>query len=100
MDFFDGICELGLLVECEAVLGGYLENAANGAAMVEIAAKVKQFNKRALFICDPLMGDNDRIYVKCYIVNFYKNNAIGLSDVILPNAFEAYLINSADLLEV
>ena len=100
LDFFDGICELGLLVECEAVLGGYLENAANGAAMVEIAAKVKQFNKRALFICDPVMGDNDRIYVKGDIVNFYKNNAIGLADVILPNAFEAYLLTGVEVTDI
>lgn len=100
LDLFNGIHSLGLLNKCVAVLGGYLGNAGNGPALVHAVRKTREENKRALFICDPVMGDNDRVYVNGDIVSFYKNRAISVADIILPNAFEASLLTGISVTNV
>ena len=54
---FEGIAELGVLPRCDAVLSGYLGQAETGAVLLDIVARVKEANPRALFCCDPVMGD-------------------------------------------
>ena len=100
LDLFNGIRSLGLLNKCVAVLGGYLGNAENGAALVHAVCKTREENKRALFICDPVMGDNGRIYVDGDIVSFYSNRAMSMADIILPNAFEASLLTGISVTDV
>ena len=100
LNLFNGIHSLGLLKKCVAVLGGYLGNAENGPAMVHAVIKTREENKRALFVCDPVMGDNGRIYVNGDIVSFYKNRAVSLADIVLPNAFEASLLTGISVTDV
>ena len=100
LDLFNGIHSLGLLNKCVAVLGGYLGNAENGPALVHAVRKTREENKRALFVCDPVMGDNGRIYVDGDIVSFYTNRAMNIADIILPNAFEASLLTGISVTNV
>ena len=100
LDLFNGIHSQGLLNKCVAVLGGYLGNAENGPVLVHAVVKSREENKRALFICDPVMGDNGRIYVPGDIVSFYKNRAMSLTDIALPNAFEASLLTGISVTNV
>ena len=46
---FDGIAELGVLPRCDAVLSGYLGEAETGPVLLDIVARVKKANPRALF---------------------------------------------------
>jgi len=54
---FEGIAELGILGRCDAVLSGYLGDADAGPVLLDIVGRIKQANPRALFACDPVMGD-------------------------------------------
>src|SRR5215831_11078847 len=86
---FEGIAELGLLSRCDAVLSGYLGEAEAGPVLLDIVARIKQANPRALFACDPVMGDvGPGWYVRAGIPEFYRGPAIGMADIVTPNLFE------------
>jgi pyridoxine kinase len=86
---FEGIAELGVLPRCDAVLSGYLGEAETGAVLLDIVARVKKANPRALFCCDPVMGDIGLgYYVRSGIPEFFRDRALALADVVTPNRFE------------
>jgi len=86
---FEGIAELGVLPRCDAVLSGYLGQAETGAVLLDIVARVKEANPRALFCCDPVMGDVGLgYYVSSGIPEFFRGRALALADGVTPNRFE------------
>jgi pyridoxine kinase len=86
---FEGIAELGVLSRCDAVLSGYLGEAEAGSVLLDIVAQVKQANPRALFACDPVMGDvGPGWYVRAGVPEFYRDRAVELADIMTPNRFE------------
>jgi len=86
---FEGIAELGVLPRCDAVLSGYLGEAETGPVLLDIVSRVKKANPRALFCCDPVMGDVGLgYYVRSGIPEFFRDRALALADVVTPNRFE------------
>ncbi len=86
---FEGIAELGFLPRCDAVLSGYLGEAEAGPVLLDIVGRVKEANPRALFACDPVMGDVGRgWYVLAGVPEFYRDHAIAMADIMTPNRFE------------
>jgi len=86
---FEGIAELGILPRCDAVLSGFLGEAEAGPVLLDIVARIKQANPRALFACDPVMGDvGPGWYVRAGIPEFYRDRAIAAADILTPNLFE------------
>src|SRR5215472_10204543 len=86
---FEGIAELGILPRCDAVLSGYLGEAEAGRVLLDIVGRIKQANPRALFACDPVMGDvGPGWYVRAGVPEFYRDQAIAAADIVTPNRFE------------
>src|SRR6516165_4167440 len=86
---FEGIAELGILPRCDAVLSGYLGEAEAGPVLLDIVARVKQANPKALFACDPVMGDvGPGWYVRAGVPEFYRDHAVAAADILTPNRFE------------
>ena len=83
-----GIEERGVLPGCDAVLSGYIGDAETGAAVLEAVARVKAVNPRALYCCDPVIGDNGRVYVRPGIGELMRDEALPLADLATPNQFE------------
>jgi pyridoxine kinase len=88
-DCLQGIAERGVLPRCDAVLTGYMGDAEIGAAILDAVSQVKAANPRALWCCDPVLGDDDRgIYVRPGIPEFFRDRALPLADIATPNRFE------------
>lgn len=88
-DIVCGIESLGLLPRCDALLTGYVGDAALADVVLETAAKVRAANPRAVWCCDPVLGDVDTgIYVKSGIDAFFRERAIPAADLVTPNHFE------------
>jgi pyridoxine kinase len=84
-----GIEALGLLSRCDALLTGYVGDAALGDVMLDTARKVRAANAKAVWCCDPVLGDVDTgIYVKPGIDVFFRERAIPAADLVTPNHFE------------
>jgi pyridoxine kinase len=86
---FEGIAELGVLPGCDAVLSGYLGDPEIGPVLLDIVARVKAANPRALYCCDPVMGDiGPGWYVRAGIPEWYRDQALAVADIATPNRFE------------
>ncbi len=86
---FEGIVELGVLPHCDAVLSGYLGDEDIGPVLLDIVARTKAANPRALYCCDPVMGDfGPGWYVPPGIPEFYRRRALAVADIVTPNRFE------------
>ncbi|HEY0836832.1 MAG TPA: pyridoxal kinase PdxY [Azospirillum sp.] len=89
VDVIDGVAERGGIAACDAVLSGYMGEAALGQVIVETAARVKAANPRAVYCCDPVMGDVGRgFFVRPGIPDFMKAHAVPAADIVTPNQFE------------
>src|ERR1700683_2754131 len=86
---FEGIADLGVLGEIDAVLSGYIGTAETGAVLLDIVARVKEGNPRAKFCCDPVIGDIDTgSYVRDGVAEFFRDAALARADIATPNRFE------------
>ncbi|HTR83319.1 MAG TPA: pyridoxal kinase PdxY [Reyranella sp.] len=88
-DIVHGIEALGMLAKCDALLTGYVGDAALADVVLDTARKVRAANPKAIWCCDPVLGDTDTgIYVKPGIDTFFKERALPAADLITPNHFE------------
>ena len=95
-DLFEGIAALGVLPQIDAVLSGYLGDAATGPVLLDIVERVRAANPHALFCCDPVIGDADTgSYVTDGIAEFFRDRALGLADIATPNLFELEYLTGA-----
>ncbi len=92
-ELIEGIAERGVLGECQAVLSGYLGDAALGVVVLDAVSRIKAANPGALYTCDPVMGDVGRgLYVRPDIPDFMRQQAVPAADIITPNQFELELL--------
>lgn len=82
-----GLAAHGTLARCDALLSGYTGDAETGAVIADAAAQMRAANPAALWCCDPVMGDDGRLYVSPGLPVFFRA-ALGAMDIVTPNAFE------------
>ena len=93
----DGLDELGVLTECEAVISGYLGAAGTGTVVADAVRRVKAANPSAVYLCDPVIGDHGRVYVRDGVPETIRDDLLPLADIATPNAFElAWLCGTND----
>lgn len=88
-ELVEGLAALGVLERCDAVLSGYLGAAGTGAAVLDAVARVRAANPRALYCCDPVMGERGRgLYVRPGVAEVLAEGLVPAADIVMPNAFE------------
>jgi len=86
---FEGIADLGILPRIDAVLSGYLGDAATGPVLLDIVGRVRAANPAALVCIDPVIGDVETgSYVTEGIAEFFRDRALAIADIVTPNHFE------------
>ena len=99
-ELVEGLEDRGVLANCEAVLSGYMGDAAVGRAITKAVEKVKAAAPGALYCCDPVMGDLGRgFYVKPDIPEIFKNELLPIADIISPNRFELGALSGLEVSE-
>ena len=85
----DGIADRGALSRCDAVLSGYVGGADIGDAIMHAVTLARHANPKALYCCDPVIGDVDQgVYVRPGIEAFLRDQALPAADIATPNRFE------------
>ncbi len=88
-EVFEGISQRGVLASCDGVLSGYMGAPDIGEAIVTAVARVRAANQRALYCCDPVIGDVGRgVFVRPGVPEFMRERAVPLADIVTPNQFE------------
>lgn len=94
----EGVAERGVLGSCDGVLSGYMGEAAIGEAILDAAARVKAANPKALYCCDPVIGDVGRgVFVRPGVPEFMRDRAIPAADVATPNQFELGFLTGREI---
>jgi pyridoxine kinase len=84
----DGLDAIGVLGACAGVLTGYLGKAETAAAALAAVAAVRARNADAVYACDPVIGDEGRVYVGAGVPEFLRDRAVPAATIVSPNAFE------------
>ncbi len=84
-----GIDERGVLPRVDAVLSGYQGAEEVGAVVLDAVELVKERSSRAIYCCDPVMGDVGRgFFVRPGIPEFMRDQVVPKAQIVTPNHFE------------
>ena len=100
-EIVDGVAARGVLARCDGVLSGYMGSADIGQAILGAAARVRAANPRALYCCDPVIGDVGRgVFVRPGIPEFMRDQAVPAADIVTPNQFELEILTGRSIVTV
>lgn len=80
-----GLAESGFLGQAAGMLSGYLGDGEQAEAILAARARLP---KGAHYVCDPVLGDAGRIYVKDTVVEAVRDRLVPAADAVTPNRFE------------
>jgi len=83
------LAEFGFLADCKCILTGYFANDEQVAISADLIATHREKNRECYYLCDPVIGDDDELYVKQEVAEAIRDRLVPLAQGITPNAFEA-----------
>ncbi|KAJ9595624.1 hypothetical protein L9F63_013176 [Diploptera punctata] len=75
------------------LLTGYVGSASFLKQIAQVVQQLRKINPNLVYVCDPVLGDNGKLYVPEELVGIYRNTILPLADIITPNQFEAELLS-------
>jgi pyridoxine kinase len=87
-DFLADLARAPWLGEVGGVLTGYLGDAAQAASIARLVAAVKARNPAALYLCDPVIGDSEGLFVPEALAEAIRGRLLPLADIATPNRHE------------
>jgi pyridoxine kinase len=97
-EVMEGIAERGVLAQCDGVISGYMGSADIGHAILSAVERVRAANPKALYCCDPVIGDVGRgVFVRPGIPEFMREQAVPAADIVTPNQFELELLTDIEI---
>jgi pyridoxine kinase len=79
----------GRLAETTAIISGYLPTPAHVTAVRAGVERVRNANRDALFLCDPVFGDEpEGLYLAPGVATAVRDSLLPLADITTPNRFE------------
>jgi len=98
---FDMMRKNRLLASTTRVLTGYIPNASSLRAVAGVIMGLrKERNGDILYLLDPVMGDDDKMYVADDVLPVYRDILLPLADIITPNWFEIELLTGIKMIDV
>lgn len=98
-DLFDGLKQNGLHVDYSHILTGFVSSSSFMSALADTIRELKSANKKIQFVCDPVMGDEGKMYVPEDLLPLYRDRLILMADVLTPNQFEAELLTGLKIVD-
>lgn len=92
MNLYKCLVENGIASSYRVLLTGYHPTVEHLYITSSIFESLRSLNPEAIWVLDPVMGDNDKLYVQNELVNGYKS-LISRANVVIPNGYEFYLLS-------
>ncbi len=83
-----GLEQVGALARASAALSGYLGLAQTAGVVAEAVARLRNHTPGALYLCDPVIGDDGKVYVAEGVEDAIRTRLLPLADIVTPNHFE------------
>lgn len=85
----DGLEANGVLSFATHVLTGYIANESFLRTVAQLVQRVRSNNPFAVYVCDPVLGDDGKLYVPAELIPVYRSVAVPLATLLTPNQTEA-----------
>eukprot|EP00397_Hematodinium_sp_SG-2012_P035041 GEMP01037642.1.p1 GENE.GEMP01037642.1~~GEMP01037642.1.p1 ORF type:complete len:501 (+),score=72.38 GEMP01037642.1:109-1503(+) len=95
----DGLESNGLL-NYSHLLTGYIGSKGNLEAIADLVSRLRQKGNVLSYVCDPVLGDNGKLYVARELVSLYREKIVPLCTVLTPNQFEAECLTDVQIHDV
>jgi pyridoxine kinase len=99
-DLLRGVEERGLVEQAAVLVTGYLGSPENADVVAEFAERALLRNPRLLYLCDPVIGDDGRVYVADGILDVVRQRLVPAASLITPNEFELELLSGTKVRDV
>lgn len=90
-DLIEGL-EANDLLFYTHLLTGYIGSVSFLNTVLEVVNKLRSVNPRLVYVCDPVMGDEGKLYVPQELVSVYREKVVPVASMLTPNQFEAELL--------
>jgi pyridoxine kinase len=87
------------LGEVAGVLSGYLGDASQVEAVAALVGAVRARNPKAVYICDPVLGDLGGLYVPEAQAVALRDRLIPIADIATPNRYELEFLSGSSRLD-
>jgi pyridoxine kinase len=84
----EALVQSGHVMDVAGIISGYLASPQQADAVANLVKSVKANRSEALYLCDPVLGDQSGLYVAESIAAAIRDELLPLADVATPNAFE------------
>jgi len=82
------------------LLTGYINSVSFLQKVAEVVSILKSANPPLVYVCDPVMGDNGKLYVTPDLLPIYRDVILPLADIVTPNQYEAELLTGAKITDI
>lgn len=93
-ELVQGLDAHGWLARCDAVVSGYLGSADQAKVVADAVRRVKVLSPKALYLCDPVFGDDDGAYARPGVAEAMARELLPLANIVTPNRFELASLTS------
>jgi len=87
LNIFDGLLANNL-VYYSHLLTGYVNTPSTLRSIMKIRSTLKEKNPKLTYVCDPVMGDDGKLYVPKELVQIYIDEVLPHADFLFPNQTE------------
>lgn len=80
------------LLKYDLIISGYTRSVEIAAETAAAVTRVFAANPKAIYILDPVLGDDGKFYVPEELTDYFKSKLLPLAQIITPNHFEVLII--------
>lgn len=84
--------EMNDLLYYTHLLTGYIGSVSFLNTVLDVVKKLRSVNPNLTYVCDPVMGDEGKLYVPLDLVSVYREKVVPVASMLTPNQFEAELL--------
>jgi pyridoxine kinase len=95
-DFLSRLDDMDVLTTCDAVLTGYFATAEQVDLVAQTINRMKAANPALMILVDPVIGDNNTLYVSQAVAIAIRNHLLPLANIATPNRFELGWLTASD----
>ncbi|XP_064972496.1 pyridoxal kinase isoform X2 [Musa acuminata AAA Group] len=90
-DLIEGLAANDLLYYTH-LLTGYIGSVSFLDTVLQVVDRLRTVNPGLIYVCDPVMGDEGKLYVPPDLVSVYREKVIPVASMLTPNQFEVELL--------
>jgi pyridoxine kinase len=68
---------------------GYIGSVTFLKKIIQLVHKLRKVNNELIYVCDPVMGDNGKMYVPDELADVFRKQIVKLATIMTPNQYEA-----------